>query len=237
MFRSDYMIHADPSEKNPTPEIKQVEFNTIASSFGGLSSAVTKLHQYSPKALPIGSYDRYLYSIGAYGEDTPISTSGLPDNPAAASLAAGLAAAHKTYGNPTAKVLFLVQEPERNIFDQRWIEYHLQETHGVQSRRITLSALGDWGKLDHERRLLVPSARGEGEDEVSVVYLRAGYDPKDYDGEREWGARRMMELSKAIKCPTVITQLAGCKKVQQVLAAPGILERYQPQTPFPLLTR
>jgi glutathione synthase len=42
------MIHADPSEKNPTPEIKQVEFNTIASSFGGLSSAVTKLHQYLP---------------------------------------------------------------------------------------------------------------------------------------------------------------------------------------------
>jgi Eukaryotic glutathione synthase, ATP binding domain len=40
------MIHADPSESSPTPEIKQVEFNTISSSFGGLSSAVTKLHQY-----------------------------------------------------------------------------------------------------------------------------------------------------------------------------------------------
>ena len=46
LFRSDYMIHADPSESSPTPEIKQVEFNTISSSFGGLSSAVTKLHQY-----------------------------------------------------------------------------------------------------------------------------------------------------------------------------------------------
>jgi glutathione synthase len=46
LFRSDYMIHADPLET--VPEIKQVEFNTISSSFGGLSSAVTKLHQYYP---------------------------------------------------------------------------------------------------------------------------------------------------------------------------------------------
>lgn len=62
--------------------------------------------------------------------------------------------------------------------------------------------------------------------EVSVVYLRAGYGPADYPSQREWGARRMMELSTAIKCPTVITQLAGCKKIQQVLATPGVLERY-----------
>jgi hypothetical protein len=48
LFRSDYMIHADPNETSPAPEIKQVEFNTISSSFGGLSSAVTKLHQYYP---------------------------------------------------------------------------------------------------------------------------------------------------------------------------------------------
>ena len=62
--------------------------------------------------------------------------------------------------------------------------------------------------------------------EISVVYLRAGYGPGDYTSDTEWEARRMVEMSKAIKCPTVITQLAGCKKVQQVLAMPGVLERY-----------
>ena len=45
MFRSDYMVHVDPSEAQPTPRIRQVEFNTIASSFGGLSSQVTLLHK------------------------------------------------------------------------------------------------------------------------------------------------------------------------------------------------
>ena len=47
LFRSDYMIHTNPSESSPTSEIKQVEFNTISSSFGGLSSAITDLHQYA----------------------------------------------------------------------------------------------------------------------------------------------------------------------------------------------
>jgi len=36
----------------------------------------------------------------------------------------------------------------------------------------------------------------------------------------------MMERSKAIVCPTAAYQLAGTKKVQQVLAAPGVVERF-----------
>ena len=46
IFRSDYMIHKDPSKLDANPEIKQVEFNTIASSFGGLSTKVSALHKY-----------------------------------------------------------------------------------------------------------------------------------------------------------------------------------------------
>ena len=44
LFRSDYMIHVDSTGANPTPEIRQVEFNTIASSFGGLGAKVSELH-------------------------------------------------------------------------------------------------------------------------------------------------------------------------------------------------
>lgn len=38
-----------------------------------------------------------------------------------------------------------------------------------------------------------------------------------------------MERSRAVKCPDIGTQLAGTKKVQQVLARPGVLERFLPE--------
>jgi glutathione synthase len=47
LFRSDYMVHVDPTAAKPEPCIRQVEFNTIASSFGGLSSRVSQLHKYA----------------------------------------------------------------------------------------------------------------------------------------------------------------------------------------------
>jgi glutathione synthase len=56
--------------------------------------------------------------------------------------------------------------------------------------------------------------------EVAVVYLRSGYGPSDYPDQSSWEARYLIERSAAIKCPTVLTQLAGIKKVQQVLATP-----------------
>lgn len=40
-----------------------------------------------------------------------------------------------------------------------------------------------------------------------------------------------MERSKAVKCPDISTHLAGTKKVQQVLAQPGVLERFFPDKP------
>lgn len=43
---------------------------------------------------------------------------------------------------------------------------------------------------------------------------------------QEWKARLLMERSRAIKCPTVQSQLSGFKKVQQELARPGAVERF-----------
>lgn len=45
MFRSDYMVHQDTSVSPPSLQAKQVEFNTIASSFGGLSRNTSELHK------------------------------------------------------------------------------------------------------------------------------------------------------------------------------------------------
>lgn len=58
-----------------------------------------------------------------------------------------------------------------------------------------------------------------------MVYYRAGYGPGDYPSETEWQTRERLEKSMAIKCPTIAYQLVGAKKVQQVLALPGVLER------------
>lgn len=58
------------------------------------------------------------------------------------------------------------------------------------------------------------------------MYYRAGYTPTDYPSDVEWATRLLIERSMAIKCPTVALQLAGAKKVQQVLAEPGRLDSF-----------
>ena len=60
---------------------------------------------------------------------------------------------------------------------------------------------------------------------VSVVYYRAGYTPTDYPTADEWAARLLIERSAAVKCPNIAYHLIGMKKVQQVFAQPGVVER------------
>ncbi|KIV99679.1 glutathione synthetase [Verruconis gallopava] len=215
LFRSDYMVHVDPANKDAAPGIKQVEFNTIASSFGGLSSKVSALH-------------RHLESIGAYPSplSETVNATSLAPSKSVDSLAAGLAAAHKAYGSPregrTACVLFVVQDPERNVFDQRHLQYALTAKHGVPVFRLPFSRILADTELASDRTLLYrPPHAAATAFEVTTVYLRAGYSPDEYSGAQAWEARLHLERSRAIKCPSVLTQLAGCKKIQQVLATPA----------------
>ena len=59
------------------------------------------------------------------------------------------------------------------------------------------------------------------------MYFRAGYGPGDYIHPASWATRAHIERSRAIKCPTVLAQLAGSKKVQQVLAQPPTVDSPQ----------
>ena len=61
---------------------------------------------------------------------------------------------------------------------------------------------------------------------MAVIYFRCGYAPDQYGSADgcEWAARLMMERSRAIKSPSIAYHLAGTKKVQQILAKPGVLE-------------
>lgn len=216
LFRSDYMVHLDPSDQYASPTIKQVEFNTIASSFGGLSSQVSALH-------------KYLVSTDAYPAESNsiIKNSSLPQSKAATSLAAGLAKAHTAYAYGNSRtglplcVLFLVQDPERNVFDQRHLEYSLFSDHGVRSYRLPFGQVQSQTQLDDKRRLIYRAPHAPDYPyEVSVLYFRAGYSPSDYSGKADWDARLHLERSTAVKCPTILTHLAGSKKIQQVLATP-----------------
>ncbi|KAI5806467.1 glutathione synthase [Peziza echinospora] len=225
LFRSDYMVHVDPTNPSTEPVVHQVEFNTIASSFGGLATRVSELH-------------RHLYKIGAYGDDTIVNQDALPDNPALTALADGLAEAHVAYGSaksPSAlktAIIFLVQEGERNAFDQRLLEYSLLENHNIQTHRVTFTEIPNLTTIDPTTRSLLyrPAHLPASSPpiEISTVYFRSGYGPGDYTSQTHWNTRKHLEFSNAIKCPTILTQLAGSKKIQQVLAQPGTLERFLP---------
>ena len=65
--------------------------------------------------------------------------------PSIEKLAAGLAAAHQAYGTPKNVqgvgmlcVVFITQDGERNVFDQRWLEYELLEKYVYVFSQITL---------------------------------------------------------------------------------------------------
>lgn len=224
LFRSDYMVHEDPSQSNPVPSLKQVEFNTIASSFGGLSTQVSALH-------------KHMLTVDAYPSATSslIKHDALRQSKSASALAKGLAAAHKAYvSSKTSRplcVLFVVQDPEKNVFDQRHLEYALLEENDVRSFRLPIGETLSHTKLDTDRTLIyTPPNSPSTPYEVTTIYFRAGYSPDDYPKEEDWTARLHLEKSRAIKCPSILTHLAGCKKVQQVLATPHSphLKRFLP---------
>jgi len=55
-----------------------------------------------------------------------------------------------------AVVLFLVSAVERNIYDQRILEYHIYENHvGVKVIRRTLQQIRASGFLEHDHKLIV----------------------------------------------------------------------------------
>lgn len=202
VFRSDYMYNQTDHS------VKQIEFNTVSISFGGLSTKVGAAHNYLNNS---GAYDND-YSLKYYNpDDIPISES-------IQKIANGLATGNYHYNdesdNKKTVVLFVVQPGERNCFDQRLIEYALLENHGIKSYRATLEEIKEKTTIN-SGKLYIKSTM----DEVSVVYYRSGYAPTDYsmNPEKTWDARLHLETSKAIKCPSLLTQLSGSKKVQQVL--------------------
>lgn len=212
--RSDYMLH---EKEGDSRSLLQVELNTIASSFGALSTRISEMHR------ELGAMGLINFSDNEIMDDKDIN---IPINNALNEIANGLAIGHKAFLSLTGltdeecSVAMIVQPNERNFSDQRLVQYQLWKVYKVRCFRVTLLEVHQQGKIGDKNNLMM------GDKTVSVVYFRAGYTPEDHPSEKEWDARLLIEKSFAIKCPTIAYHLAGSKKVQQVLADPGVLERF-----------
>ncbi|XP_042265730.1 glutathione synthetase isoform X1 [Thunnus maccoyii] len=202
--RSDYMLD---QREDGSSSLKQIEINTFAASFGGLSSHTPDVH-------------RHILKVAGWQEKSQC----IPDNSPAAGQARAVAKAWELYGSKRAVVMFLVEESQRNIFDQRFIENELWK-RDIPTVRKRFDDVYKRGSLDQDKRLFVDGQ------EVAVVYYRNGYMPENYISGETWDTRLLMERSLAVKCPDISTHLAGTKKVQQVLARPGVLEKFFPNQP------
>lgn len=202
--RSDYMIDC---AANGNTALKQIEINTIAASFGGLTSHTANVH-------------RHILKVAHRMEECKL----ILDNNPSAGLAKGLAKAWELYGSEMAVVMFLVEEVQRNVFDQRYVENELW-SRNICVIRMKFEDVYEHGLLDKDKRLII---NGQ---EVAVIYFRNGYMPNNYKSEESWEARLMIERSRAVKCPDISTHLVGTKKVQQQLACPGVLEYFFPDEP------
>lgn len=146
LHRSDYMLH---SVENDPRQLMQVEMNTIAASFGSLSSKISDMH-------------RVLHQT---------NESHIPFNEPYVEFANGIAEAHQRYLTSarvgiSAKVVMIVQPGERNIADQWLLQFALLERHGITCARYTLEDVCTLGRLGERRELIVDDC------EVSVVYFR-----------------------------------------------------------------
>ncbi|XP_014731547.1 PREDICTED: glutathione synthetase [Sturnus vulgaris] len=252
--RSDYMFDCGLDGQ---AALRQIEINTIAASFGGLTSHTADVHRLVLKVLGKSEEASHL----------------LPNNPAKG-LALGIAKAWELYGSPRAVVMFLVEEVQRNIFDQRCVENELWNRN-IRVVRKRFRDVFEQGSLDASRRLYMDGQEVAVYDqqccsqrwwEIHVCFSLECYShPLSLPAGREetnhmsvtsqkraeqtfcvfffphgvvapllpqnWEARLLLERSRAVKCPDIATQLAGTKKVQQELSRPGMLEKLLPGHP------
>lgn len=90
-----------------------MELNTIAASFGSLSTRLSELHSYL---------------IPRYPRCSPATVDQLPEQNALTGFAKGLSEAHKAFcthhslASNDAVIVMVVQPGERNAFDQWWLQ-------------------------------------------------------------------------------------------------------------------
>lgn len=85
--------------------------------------------------------------------------------------------------------------------------------------RVKFSEVFSNGILDENNVLRINGK------EIGFVYYRAGYQVEQYKNEDDWQARVNLELSQAIKCPSIDFHLSTFKKFQQAFCLDGTIQR------------
>ena len=224
-FSDDYMLDTKVNQ------MRQIEFNTISSAFAGLTAVVGQLHQAVLRyALDRCSIHHLKIDEKYQSNSSSSSIDFLFPNEALKKSAEAMCKAFDLYGNHEACLLFLVTPQERNICDQNALISAIHQQcpslpiYLKTFQQLTLELIYD----EKTSKIFLKSTN----EEIALVYFRAGYIPDHYIDESCWNVREIIEKSLAIKCPTIRSQLAGCKIVQEYLTRPGIVEKYVAEMEF-----
>ncbi|KAF4750259.1 hypothetical protein FOZ63_013341, partial [Perkinsus olseni] len=162
-----------------------------------------------------------------------LKPSQLPENKPIADFANAMAEAVSAYnekfGRHSRTICMVVDAPEDNECDQRFIESVLLANHGINVERRTMTELADHVSVDSRTHIvLIPSLIDpERMVEIALFYFRTGYGPNQYLNDSHWALRESLERSKAVMCPSVPQQLTGTKKVQQLwYSDPSVMTRF-----------
>tara|TARA_B100000945_G_C20379485_1_gene596416 strand:+ start:77 stop:1480 length:1404 start_codon:yes stop_codon:yes gene_type:complete len=178
--------------------LRQVELNTVSASFPFL---ITKLNQLHKQLFEQNELPRVI-----------------KNNPLDAVVDA-FAYAIQNYGISDSVMLLIVQNDEKNIFDQLGLELHLWEKYKIATVRKTLTEIYTDGKLNQGH--LVVNGKI-----VAVTYYRAGYTPYDFHAQEAFKGRKLVEASSTIQVPDLEMQLSGMKKIQQILTKKEVLSDF-----------
>ncbi|KAL3103950.1 hypothetical protein niasHS_000094 [Heterodera schachtii] len=209
LTRSDYMVDSTTDERDGQQRfgLKQVEMNIGSVVGSAMGPRTAEMHR------------RMLQRMR-------MDASNVPENRAFNTLARGLFQAWLRFGDPNAVVVFAVLQGSMHRFDERAIEYELQRISDWQVKVVRLSSKEAYSKLQLDPNDFTLRLTADGR-AVAVVYSRSG--PLPEWTEEEWEARKRIERSTAIKTSTVFSALSSSKRVQQLLALPGMIERFLPE--------
>lgn len=137
IIRSDYMLDSVKQK------LLMVEYNTIASSFGVLSDRLNNLQQHLYKKYPELFPKNFTLSKLA------------PSNNFIENATAAFAKSIELYGASLgldkardAHIAVVVQEDERNVYDQKLLEIAAFDKYGIKSMRVTLKEVSENGVID-----------------------------------------------------------------------------------------
>jgi glutathione synthase len=223
--RADYLSHWNQKAKKI--ELKQVEVNVGQIGGPGCATKASKLHSRMLEKLSSMHGGKDLAPV--------LKTASMPENRPRNRMAQALYEAWKLFGDPHAVVL-LVSETE--LFPVCHFEqlqfgvFQMEDLAKADGHQLKVLRM-DFVECAKRLHLDLDEANGfslllDGHTKVALVHMGYGYMEEHYATEKEWKIRLDMERSTAIISPNVRLQLAGTKKMQQVVSEPGVMEHFFP---------